>query len=103
MITAVLGPGGVGGFIAAALELAGEPVVVVASEPTAAHIAEHGISVRSVRLGDFSARPRVVSRLEEQVQTLVVATKASPGEKEHPLSAKLFIEDMLLDYSSLFA
>jgi 2-dehydropantoate 2-reductase len=74
---AVLGPGGVGGFLAAALARAGLPVIVVAREPTAEHIARHGISVRSVRLGDFTARPKAIARLDEPVDVLLVATKAS--------------------------
>lgn len=75
--TAVLGPGGVGGFLAAALERAREPVVVVAHEETATHLAGSGIAVQSARLGDFTVRPRVVSRLHEAVHTLIVATKAN--------------------------
>jgi 2-dehydropantoate 2-reductase len=74
---AVLGPGGVGGFLAAALARAGEPVTVVAREATAVQINERGIAVRSVRLGDFLARPTAVPRLAESVETLFVATKAS--------------------------
>ena len=73
---AVLGPGGVGGFLAAALARAGTHVTVIAREPTAAVIAADGITVRSVRLGDFVAHPRVVSELHEPVDTLLIATKA---------------------------
>ncbi len=73
---AVLGPGGVGGLLAAALARAGEDVVVVAREETAARIAEHGIEVRSLRLGDFVARPRAGAKLEEPAGALVVATKS---------------------------
>jgi len=73
---AVLGPGGVGGFLAAALARAGDDVVVVAREETAALIAAEGIAVRSLRLGDFTAHPRAASRLEEPVAALLVATKA---------------------------
>lgn len=73
---AVLGPGGVGGLLAAALARAGEEVVVVASEATAARINEHGIEVRSVRLGDFTARPPAVSELSWPAGGLVVATKS---------------------------
>src|SRR4051812_25103356 len=54
---AILGPGGVGGFLAAALERAGREVTVVAREATAEVIARHGIRVRSVRLGDFESHP----------------------------------------------
>lgn len=73
---AVLGPGGVGGFLAAALDRAGRAVTVVAREETAAAIGAGGISVRSVRLGDFVARPRAVARLDQPVDVLFVATKA---------------------------
>src|SRR5271167_1462019 len=58
---AILGPGGVGGFLAGALAHAGEEVVVVAREPTAKHVQEEGIDVRSVRLGDFTARAEAVT------------------------------------------
>ncbi|HWC85319.1 MAG TPA: 2-dehydropantoate 2-reductase [Solirubrobacteraceae bacterium] len=74
---AVLGPGGVGGFVAAALARAGEDVVVVAREPTAEVIAECGIEVRSVLLGGFTARPRAVATLADPAEVLIVATKAS--------------------------
>jgi 2-dehydropantoate 2-reductase len=74
---AVLGPGGVGGFLAAALARAGDDVVVVAREPTVEAIAESGIEVRSVRLGDFTARPRAVASLTERPEVLIVAPKAT--------------------------
>ncbi|HWE32673.1 MAG TPA: 2-dehydropantoate 2-reductase [Solirubrobacteraceae bacterium] len=74
---AVLGPGGVGGFLAGALARAGADVVVVAREPTAAVIERDGLSVTSVRLGDFNVRPAVTARLDEPAEFLIVATKAS--------------------------
>ncbi len=77
MTIAVLGPGGVGGLVAGALDHAGTPTVVVARESTAALIAAQGLRVRSVRLGDFTAHPRAVARLEEPVEALVIATKAT--------------------------
>jgi 2-dehydropantoate 2-reductase len=73
---AVLGPGGVGGLVAAALARAGEDVVVVARERTAELIAGDGIEVSSVRLGDFVARPAAAPRLQSPVTVLLVATKA---------------------------
>jgi 2-dehydropantoate 2-reductase len=73
----VLGPGGVGGLVAGALDRAGTPTVVVAHDATAGLIAERGLRVSSVRLGDFVAHPRAVGRLVEPVDTLVVATKAT--------------------------
>ena len=73
---AVLGPGGVGGFVAAALARSGVPTTVVAREPTAELIARDGIEVESVRLGEFVAHPRAVAALELPADVLVIATKA---------------------------
>jgi len=74
---AVLGPGGVGGFLAGALARAGDDVLVVAREPTAEVIAREGVHVESLTLGDFTARPAATARLERPVAALLVATKAS--------------------------
>ena len=73
---AVLGPGGVGGFLAGALARAGTPVTVVAREETAAVIARDGLHVESARLGTFTVRPAAVAALEAPADVLVVATKA---------------------------
>jgi 2-dehydropantoate 2-reductase len=73
----VLGPGGVGGFVAAALARAGAEVIVIARPETAAVISEHGIQVQSVRLGNFTAHPEATAALAEPVQMLIVATKAT--------------------------
>ena len=77
MHVAVLGPGGVGGFVAAALWRAGAEVTVVAREETAAAIERDGIVVRSARLGDFTARPPAAAALDSPADVLVVATKAT--------------------------
>ncbi len=74
---AVLGPGGVGGLVAAALARAGTPVTVVAREETAARLARDGLRVRSVRLGEFQVDVRAVSRLSAPVDLLVVSPKAT--------------------------
>jgi 2-dehydropantoate 2-reductase len=74
---AILGPGGVGGLLAGALGRAGNEVLVVARESTAAEIEAHGLRVDSALLGEFVTHPRVVSALNEPVQTLIVATKAT--------------------------
>ncbi len=76
MTIAVLGPGGVGGLVAGALDHAGDRAIVVAREPTARSIGERGLRVSSVRLGEFTAHPRAVAELREPVDALVVATKA---------------------------
>jgi 2-dehydropantoate 2-reductase len=77
MRVAVLGPGGVGGLLAGALDRAGSEVIVVARDATATVISARGLRVDSVRLGEFVAHPRAVEVLEEPVDALLVATKAS--------------------------
>jgi 2-dehydropantoate 2-reductase len=74
---AVLGPGGVGGLLAASLARAGTEVTVIAREQSAAAIAAHGLHVSSETLGEFVARPPALERLQEPVDALLVATKAS--------------------------
>jgi 2-dehydropantoate 2-reductase len=80
---AILGPGGVGGLLAAALARAdaGAGVTVVARESTAELIARDGIAVDSDALGAFAARPGAVARLTEPVDALLVATKAAALEQ----------------------
>jgi len=74
---AILGAGGVGGFVAGALARAGDDPLVIAREETAQVIARHGISVQSVLLGAFVAHPRSAPALEAPVDCLLVATKAT--------------------------
>jgi 2-dehydropantoate 2-reductase len=64
-------------LIAGALDRAGERVVVIAHEGTAEVVERHGLRVSSVTLGDFVSHPRALVRLEEPVDALVVATKAT--------------------------
>jgi 2-dehydropantoate 2-reductase len=77
MRIAVLGPGGVGGLIAGALDRAGQDPVVIAREATAVVISESGLRVSSVTLGEFVAHPRALGCLTEPVDALIVATKAA--------------------------
>lgn len=74
---AVLGAGGVGGFLAAALERAADRVTLVARDETVAAIERDGLTVSSARLGDLHARPEAVPLLDRQVDALVVAVKAT--------------------------
>ncbi|HLI32119.1 MAG TPA: 2-dehydropantoate 2-reductase [Solirubrobacteraceae bacterium] len=77
MRIAVLGPGGVGGLLAALLARSGEPVALVARERTAAKIAAEGLQLHSALFGDFTVNPAVAARLEEEVDALIIATKAT--------------------------
>ncbi|HET6666030.1 MAG TPA: 2-dehydropantoate 2-reductase [Intrasporangium sp.] len=72
---AVLGPGGVGGVMAARLQRAGHEVTVVASERTAAVIATGGL-LYTLPDGSGEASVEARSFLVQPVDVLVVATKA---------------------------
>ncbi|HVS28836.1 MAG TPA: ketopantoate reductase family protein [Solirubrobacteraceae bacterium] len=77
MRIAILGPGGVGGFLAAALERSGSAVTLIARDETAAVLAQRGLRVRSVALdAEFQASPRVATKLSEPTDVLIIATKA---------------------------
>jgi 2-dehydropantoate 2-reductase len=73
---AVLGPGGIGGLLAGVLARQGHQVVCLAGDATAAHLAEHGLRVRSTVFGDFEVGVRAATRLDEPVDACIVAVKA---------------------------
>ena len=77
MITAVLGPGGVGGLLAAVVARAGNPVVVLASEATARAIARDGLNLESKRFGDFHVDVQTATQLSEPIDACLVAVKAT--------------------------
>jgi 2-dehydropantoate 2-reductase len=74
---AVLGPGGVGGLMAALLARAGDTVEVLAGESTAGEIARGGIRVESTRFGDFTASVTAEPQLSEPVDAVMVTVKAT--------------------------
>ena len=74
---AVLGPGGIGGLLAALHAREGHDVVCIARPSTAAHINRHGIELRSPRFGDFTVPVRAATRLETPVDICYVAVKAT--------------------------
>ena len=74
---AVLGPGGVGGLLAALLSREGDSVMVLAGDSTARTIAHEGIRVESQRFGDFTARVKAASELSEPVDAVLVTVKAT--------------------------
>jgi 2-dehydropantoate 2-reductase len=73
---AVLGPGGIGGLLAAVLARRGDRVTCLAPPPTAAHLAANGLELRSRTLGDARVRVEAASRLEHPVDFLLVTVKA---------------------------
>jgi 2-dehydropantoate 2-reductase len=72
---AILGPGAVGGVLANGLVRAGVRVVCIARPDTAAVVRSEGLSLRQGQTVQ-TARPEVVTELEEPVELLFVTVKA---------------------------
>ena len=77
---AVLGPGGVGGLLAALLARDGHAVTCLARPETAAHLDREGLQLSSGRFGELTAAVRGAERLTEPVDVLLVTTKATQLE-----------------------
>jgi 2-dehydropantoate 2-reductase len=78
---AVLGPGGVGGLLAALLARAGTSVVVLAGESTAQAIAERGLRLESRLFGNFGVMVETAPRLQSQVDAILITVKATQLER----------------------
>jgi 2-dehydropantoate 2-reductase len=78
---AVLGPGGVGGLLAALLARSGYDVVCVAGDDTARVLAERGLSLRSSMFGTFSVPVAASSLLVDPVDMCLVTVKAGDLER----------------------
>jgi 2-dehydropantoate 2-reductase len=74
---AVLGPGGVGGLVAALLARRGDQVTCLAPPATAAHLAANGLELRSPTLGDARVRVEAATRLDHPVDVCFVTVKAT--------------------------
>ena len=74
---AVLGPGGVGGFLAAMLAREGCSVVVLAGESTSNAIDRGGLRLESGKFGDFSASVSTAPRLSSPVDACLVTVKST--------------------------
>lgn len=77
---AVLGPGGVGGLIAAVLAHVGHDVICLAGDSTAAVLRDKGIELRSGQFGDFTAQVRADTELREPVDLCFIAVKHTAFE-----------------------
>ncbi|MFE7760995.1 ketopantoate reductase family protein [Streptomyces sp. NPDC057438] len=75
LTVAVLGPGGVGGLLAALLARAGNRVICLAGEATAQVLERDGIQVTSARFGEFTARVETAAELAEPVDAALIAVK----------------------------
>lgn len=77
----MLGPGGVGGLLAALLARTGNSVVVLAGDSTAKAIAERGLRLESRVFGDFEVRVETAPRLQSEVDAILITVKATQLER----------------------
>ncbi|MEU1041757.1 2-dehydropantoate 2-reductase [Streptomyces sp. NPDC005907] len=75
LTVAVLGPGGVGGLLAALMARAGHRVICLARDETARTLHTGGIHVHSGPFGDFTARVAADTELREPVDACLIAVK----------------------------
>lgn len=75
LTVAVLGPGGIGGLLAALLSRAGHRVICLGSKSTADTLRADGIQVRSERYGDFTAPVEAETELREPVDACLITVK----------------------------
>lgn len=71
----VLGPGGVGGLLAATLVHSGHDVVCIAGDSTVQALQQQGIRVSSGRFGELAVAVRADTRLRESVDLCLIAVK----------------------------
>ncbi len=74
---AILGPGAVGGFLAALLARAGHNVTCICRSTTAKIIRDQGINFKSAKFGDSVERVHALEQLDSPQDILMVSTKAT--------------------------
>lgn len=77
---AMLGPGGVGGLLAALLSRMGDTVTCLAAADTVTAIRQHGILVASDHFGAMSAQVEAAERLGHHVDVCFITVKANQLE-----------------------
>jgi 2-dehydropantoate 2-reductase len=96
---AVLGPGGVGGLVAALLARRGDQVTCLAPPATAAHLAAHGLELRSATLGDARVTVEATTRLDHPVDVLFVTVKATQlAEAVQAVSAEALGDGLVVPF-----
>ncbi|MBV7698429.1 ketopantoate reductase family protein [Streptomyces sp. TRM70350] len=96
LTVAVLGPGGVGGLLAALLARAGHRVICLASDTTAYTLRTTGIHVRSPRYGDFTAPVEASTELREPVDACLITVKHTTLDAALPRIPAATLGDALL-------
>ncbi|GAA3797306.1 ketopantoate reductase family protein [Streptomyces phyllanthi] len=99
LTVAVLGPGGVGGLLAALLSRADHRVICLAGEETARILDDRGIEIHSAHFRDFTARVETAPELTEPVDVCLVAVKATSLDAAlERVPAKAFGDGLLVPF-----
>ena len=83
----VLGPGAIGGLVAALLERAGHRVTVVGRPATVAQVAAHGLAVDSDRVGSWESHPAADTEIPPGAAVVVAVKAAGVGAAVEQLGA----------------
>ncbi|PIS05287.1 MAG: hypothetical protein COT81_01870 [Candidatus Buchananbacteria bacterium CG10_big_fil_rev_8_21_14_0_10_42_9] len=76
-LIAILGPGAIGGLIAAILWKQGVDVIAVGTKRTVDLINKEGLKLDSVKYGRFTAHPKATTQLTQTPDLLFVSTKST--------------------------
>ncbi|GAA3305330.1 ketopantoate reductase family protein [Streptomyces cinereospinus] len=96
LTVAVLGPGGVGGLLAALLARAGHRVICLAGDTTARALRTTGLHVRSARYGDFTTPVEADTELREPVDACLITVKHTALDAALPRVPAPALGDALL-------
>ncbi|MFJ8195809.1 ketopantoate reductase family protein [Streptomyces sp. NPDC096152] len=99
LTVAVLGPGGVGGLLAALLARAGHRVICLAGADTVRALRDTGLRVRSGRFGDFTARVAADTELREPVDACLITVKHTAlGPALHRVPGRALGDGLLVPF-----
>ncbi|MFJ4470832.1 ketopantoate reductase family protein [Streptomyces sp. NPDC089424] len=96
LTVAVLGPGGVGGLLAALLARAGHRVICLAGDTTVDTLRTTGLHVRSSRHGEFTTPVEADTELREPVDACLITVKATALDAALPRVPAAALGDALL-------
>lgn len=93
---AILGPGAIGGFLAALFCNKGFRVICVSSDASFDLLSAEGISFESASLGSFTVRPSIVKLLKDRPDILFITTKATVLNDALKRIERNFTEDAII-------
>lgn len=96
MSVAILGPGAVGGFLAALFFKKGYDVLCIGREEEVGAITKDGIKLKSKVFGDIASRPQAFTRLDREPDVLFITVKAPYLRKSLERIPKEFVSNTVI-------